>query len=542
MTITLQKGRYEALEPLGSGATSRVEKARDNVIGRIVALKTFVNGFGEGQKQQFLREAQIIGQLSNASIVQLYDVGIDEQGTPFLVMEYIAGQTLEHHLDPTTLTVQRACAWAADLAGALAAAHRAEIIHGDVKPGNVLVTPENKVKLGDFGIARFASQVSGSGRLMGTPAYLAPEQIQGEPHDARSDQFALGIVLYQMLTGMRPFNGASVGAVCAQILNAEPPPPSQFNPSVPQGLDRVLVRCLAKNPRDRFDSCNDLASALYPFARARQPEARKLKKRSWWSKPLRARDVWISALACLLLAAILPAARSVRGWYATPVAPARLRFSPTVPADAYSYTSQSTIAALESNVIDAVTPATQQKRPAKRGQTRIGKHAGKLAATVGGQTRDSEHSLSQKTPAAARPLPLPNEAAKQTAQTPSLQIEITSAAKEGTVAVFADQELLVTINLPTERPGEPVRFERALSAGAHRFRVALYKSDESLQSEKEGLAEIGSKGPNTLTVHVNRHTKLLVRHALALEVVWPGASGRPAEHASTKMKTAAFMK
>ena len=220
--ITLQKGRYEALEPLGSGATSRVEMARDNVIGRTVALKTFVNGFGEGQEQQFLREAQIIGQLSHPSIVQLYDVGIDERGTPFLVMEYIAGKTLEHHLDPSVLTCQRACAWAADLAGALAVAHRAGILHGDVKPGNVLVTPEHKVKLGDFGIARYASQVSGSGRLMGTPAYLAPEQIQGQPQDARSDQFALGIVLHQMLTGARPFDGSSLGAVCAQILNAAP--------------------------------------------------------------------------------------------------------------------------------------------------------------------------------------------------------------------------------------------------------------------------------------------------------------------------------
>src|SRR5438445_3157347 len=189
--ITLQKGRYECIEPLGSGATSRVEMARDNVIGRVVALKTFVNGFGEGQEQQFLREAQIIGQLSNPSIVQLYDVGIDEQGVPFLVMEYIAGKTLEHHLNPSALAPQRACAWAADLAGALAVAHRAGILHGDVKPGNVLVTPENKVKLGDFGVARYASQVSGSGRLMGTPAYIAPEQIQGDPQAALQARFTV---------------------------------------------------------------------------------------------------------------------------------------------------------------------------------------------------------------------------------------------------------------------------------------------------------------------------------------------------------------
>src|SRR6266702_1593298 len=315
--ITLQKGRYEALEPLGSGATSRVEKARDNVIGRTVALKTFINGFGEGQEQQFLREAQIIGQLSNPAIVQLYDVGIDEQGTPFLVMEYIAGKTLEHHLDPSQLPPQRACAWAADLAGALAVAHRAGILHGDVKPGNILVTPENKVKLGDFGIARFASQVSGSGRLMGTPAYLAPEQIEGRPQDSRSDQFALGIVLYQMLTGARPFDGSSVGAVCAQILNAAPMPPSQRNAAVTPALDRVVARCLAKNPEDRFSSCDDLAAALYPLARSQpQSSAPQIRERSWWSKPVRQYDVWIAASACLLLAVSIQLPRSLSVRYA----------------------------------------------------------------------------------------------------------------------------------------------------------------------------------------------------------------------------------
>src|SRR5260370_40870422 len=140
--IALAKGRCQAIEPLGSGATSRVEKARDNVIGRTVALKTFVNGFGEGQEQQFLREAQLIGQLSNPSIVQLYDVGIDEQGTPFLVMEYIAGSTLEQHLGPSRLPAAPPSAWAPDLPAALAGPHRPGILRRDIKPGNILVTPE----------------------------------------------------------------------------------------------------------------------------------------------------------------------------------------------------------------------------------------------------------------------------------------------------------------------------------------------------------------------------------------------------------------
>src|SRR5437899_924234 len=405
--ITLQKGRYECIEPLGSGATSRVEMARDNVIGRVVALKTFVNGFGEGQEQQFLREAQIIGQLSNPSIVQLYDVGIDEQSTPFLVMEYVAGKTLEHHLDPSVLTPQRACAWAADLANALAVAHRAGILHGDVKPGNILVTPENKVKLGDFGIARYASQISGSGRLLGTPAYLAPEQIQGQPQDARSDQFALGIVLYQMLTGARPFDGSSIAAVCAQILQPAPDAPSPADER--------------KNARLNRSAKNSRAHEKHPLRNS---------------------------------------------------------------------SSKTLVTALPSS-----SPVNQ--------------------------------------PAAA-----PHS---------SLQIEITSAVREGTVIVFADRELLFSVNLAEEKKGQPVHFEHALAAGPHQFRVALYKADRSLQLEKEGFAETRVDGENTMAVHITRRAKLLIRHELGLDVTWPGgaaptAGGRSGEHTSGSVKSAALLK
>ena len=132
--------------------------------------------------------------------MQLYDVGINEEGTPFLVMEYVAGTTLEEHLESHSLPLQRACTWAADIARALALAHRTGIIHGDIKTGNIFVTPEEKVKLGDFGIAQLATQISGSERVKGTPAYFAPEQILGATQDQRSDQFSFGIVFYELLT------------------------------------------------------------------------------------------------------------------------------------------------------------------------------------------------------------------------------------------------------------------------------------------------------------------------------------------------------
>jgi serine/threonine protein kinase len=353
--ITLQKGRYEALEFIGSGTTSRVEKARDNVIGRTVALKTFIHSFGEDLEEQFLREAQLVGQLSHPAVVQLYDVGIDEQGTPFLVMEYVAGKTLEQRLGPFSLTVQRSCAWAADLANALALAHRAGIIHGDIKPGNIFVTPDEKVKLGDFGIARLATQVSGSDRVMGTPAYLAPEQIQGQPHDQRSDQFAFGIVFYQMLTGVRPFEGRSVGAVCSEILNSQPVPPSEHNPAVPPALDRVIARCLAKNPQDRFASCEELARSLYPFTRSRpRPAGPNPSELSWWSRPSGQREVWMAAAACLLLAASFQVPRLLSARYSVPPAPARPYFSPGVPYEAFSYTKQTVVALQEQDDPDGL--------------------------------------------------------------------------------------------------------------------------------------------------------------------------------------------
>ena len=207
------------------------------MLGRTVALKTLVHSFGAPTEQkQFLREAQIVSQLSHPAIVNLYDVGVEDGNVAYLVMEYVAGKTLQQVLAESTgpMPIPRACAWISDLAGALHRAHRSGVIHGDIKPANILVTEDGKVKLSDFGIARFATQVSGSGKMMGTPAYLSPEQILGEPQNTRSDLFSLGIVLYQMVTGVAPFDGSSVSAVCAQILQAEPVPPSQRNPAVPR--------------------------------------------------------------------------------------------------------------------------------------------------------------------------------------------------------------------------------------------------------------------------------------------------------------------
>jgi serine/threonine protein kinase len=314
MSPTLQTGRYEIIETLGCGGTSRVDKARDTVIGRTVALKSFLQGFGKNGEERFLREAQTIGRISHNSIAQLYDVCTDSGGAPFLVMEFVSGKNLEQLLAHSTIPVSNAAVWAADIASALDCAHRAGIIHGDVKPSNIRVTENDQVKLVDFGVARFASQVSGSDRVLGTPAYLSPEQIEARKQDGRSDLFSLGVVLYEMITGVRPFAGDSLGDVCAQILTAKPIPPTKINPSLPAAFDRIIARCLAKNPDERYQSGNDLARALYLVARAGTKLSSQPKRSYWFLRPAHPRDLLAIAAAILLLVSAVIGAGSLRDW------------------------------------------------------------------------------------------------------------------------------------------------------------------------------------------------------------------------------------
>lgn len=390
--ITLNKSRYEALERIGTGTTSRVERARDNVIGRTVALKTFIHSFDEDLEEQLLREAQLVGQLSHPAIVQLYDVGISHEGAPFLVMEYVAGTTLEEHLESHALTLQRACTWAADIARALGLAHSAGIIHGDIKTGNIFVTPEEKVKLGDFGIARLATQVSGSERVKGTPAYLAPEQILGASQDQRSDQFSFGVVFYELLTGARPFNGETVGAVCSEILYTEPVPPSKRNPSVPPELDRVIARCLAKNPLERFDSFQQLVTFLYPYTRSRpRPPTLCAEKPSWWTRPSKHRDVWMVAAASLLLTAFLQVPHALRTHFGDVTAPPPSYYRPGVPYEAFSYTRQT------SGVAPRPETSDETPKPAGKKETQTHTiHSGKIALAVLNRPGDSQNPASSQ--------------------------------------------------------------------------------------------------------------------------------------------------
>jgi len=535
MQTTTSKDRYEILGTLGSGATSRVEKARDTVLGRTVALKTLVHSFGAPVEQkQFLREAQIVSQLSDPAIVNLYDVGIEDGSIAYLVMEYVAGKTLQQILSAGPIPVARACAWAADLAGALRGAHRAGVIHGDIKPANILVTEDGKVKLGDFGIARFATQVSRSGQLLGTPAYLSPEQILGETQSTRSDLFSLGIVLYQMATGVAPFDGSSVSAVCAQILSAEPVPPSRRNPALPAGLDHVILRCLAKSPADRYPSADALASSLYAFSReswapgtpaeSEAPEipqpTLRTKKPSWLERPVRSTDAWSAAAAAILVVGGVWGYQSEAARLRIPPPPVTAASTPQPPRDLQQYSQASIWYAPSEEIQD--DPPVKRDKPEVDRKVRTPRRVRGMAHNQPSRALVPARKSADLVAVVSAPeLPTPAVAPiARTVERAPLRIEIESTVKDGALAIVADQTVVYTTEL---KDGHTVQLERTLTAGPHQLKVALYRQDKSLQVMKEGLGEIRTDSPNSLKIHVGFKSKLLVKRERSLEVAWPSA-------------------
>src|ERR1700688_1626928 len=265
----MRVGRYEILEIIDTGANGSVVRAHDPMIGRLVAIKLLPPELAKGEAQnRFLQEARVVGQLSHPSIITLHDMGIEEStSTPYLVMEFLNGKPLDRILEKGSVPLPRACAWVAEGATALAAAHRKGVIHGDIKPANILIAEDGRVKLMDFGMARVAAREQSSRPLSGTPEYWCPEQIMGKPQDGRSDLFSLGIVLYELLTRQRPFDADSVQGICNRILSHQPLPVAHVNASLPTAFNEVVARCLSKDPNARYQSGEELANDLYPFAR-----------------------------------------------------------------------------------------------------------------------------------------------------------------------------------------------------------------------------------------------------------------------------------
>jgi len=273
-------GRYEVVRELGKGAMGIVYLAKDPLIGRLVALKTIraQNQDDEEAKefqQRFVREAQAAGILNHPSIVTVHDIGQDETtGTSFIAMEYVEGQNLKEVLSQgRPLGFEQIGDIIAQVADALDFAHAKGIVHRDVKPANIILLEGLRAKITDFGIAKITSggNLTTTGQFLGTPNYMAPEQIKGAPVDGRTDIFSLGICLYECLTRRKPFGGDSLTSISYKIVHENFPPLNEINPQIPDGYSEIVSHCLAKDPSKRYQRGKDLAAALRSVIRGERP-------------------------------------------------------------------------------------------------------------------------------------------------------------------------------------------------------------------------------------------------------------------------------
>jgi serine/threonine protein kinase len=341
-------GPYEILAAIGAGGMGEVYKARDTRLDRTVAIKILPEALAADSefRDRFDREARTISQLDHPHICALYDVGTQD-GTAYLVMQYLEGETLAHRLTKGALPIDQALQYAIEIANALDAAHKAGVVHRDLKPGNVMLTRSGATLL-DFGLAKAAATagsvaglsilpttppgLTAQGAILGTFQYMAPEQLEGREADARTDIFAFGAVLYEMLTGKMAFEGKNQASLIGAILHIDPPPVTALRPLLPPFLDRVVKKCLSKDPDHRWQTARDLSDELkwiseggtaVPTVPARI------------HNPWRERVAWITAAAGVLIALFIILRPS-----SAPAAGDVVRFS-ILPPDKTLFTGQS---------------------------------------------------------------------------------------------------------------------------------------------------------------------------------------------------------
>jgi Tol biopolymer transport system component len=333
LTSGTKLGPYEIQSPLGAGGMGEVYRARDTRLDRTVAVKVLASHLSSSPelKQRMEREGRAISSLNHPHICQLYDIG-SQNGTDYLVMEFLEGETLAERLRKGAVPLAEVYKIGIDVAEALAVAHRSGIVHRDLKPGNIMLTPGG-AKLMDFGLAKplgmqsagtgsgsaapsftAAATLSGpsplsplttAGSIIGTIQYMSPEQIEGKEADARSDIFAFGAVLYEMVAGKRPFHGKSQISLASSILESDPEPIGKLKPTTPPAFERVVTTCLQKNPEERYQSAQDIKLELQwiaadkssPVAAPVTPAASRSRKRLGWAAALVAAIILTAAAA-----------------------------------------------------------------------------------------------------------------------------------------------------------------------------------------------------------------------------------------------------
>ena len=525
-SATKRFGRYEIVAELGRGAMGVVYKARDPQIDRLVALKTVsLLGLESEHEQEFRDrfrcEARAAGRLHHPSIVTIFDVGEDpESREPYIVLEYVLGETLSKILSrqkkqPLSAAVQLA----EEIADALDYAHAQGVVHRDIKPANILVTGDGHAKIADFGIAKLnLANLTLPGRILGTPAYMAPEQLSGQSVDGRTDLFSLGVMLYAMVTGHSPFPGSSATTVCFKVVNREPVPVSSLDLGLPRSLDAIITHAMAKDPAERYQKGSEFAADLRRLRELDRPGSTVTSTRT--IAPSGNTNLRNAVLPPENIpSALIRCVRSVRAGIvnaslrdlvlaaAAVIALAILSLS-SKPS-AISQKVASTAAALVSNPPSEQPNVEYPAASAPVAPSAATNNALKSVSSDTGPTKLSKTSIHHPPKLVIVP-------------TSTVEINVQHQFKDATLSVWVDDKLALTRPLHGGTQKRMVLFNSVhgigsetltVPAGAHVLRLRTQTADQSIDLSRTISGTFISGDDRTLLVTVDKHNT-------ALHLIW----------------------
>ena len=487
--------RYEILEELGRGSMGIVYKARDPQIDRMVAVKTIALLTEDAQEQQeyrqrFFLEARAAGRLSHPGIVTIFDVGEEPQAhSPFIVMEFIDGRPLNKFIaSPAKLPLRRSLRLAQQLAEALDYAHAQGVVHRDMKPANILVSKDGHAKITDFGIAKLnVAHITHAGHVVGTPAYMSPEQLEGQEVDGRSDLFSLGVILYTMLTGHRPFQGNSAATVSFKVANRDPLPASTFDSALPPELDYIIARAMAKDRNARYQTGREMALDLHSLLRGQAPRSQGDQA------PKHAQGVAV------------PASDSTQRMSGS--RPLPVPFNPRQLAEQLLTLSRPsarrTVLAVAVLLAAGIVSTQARRLHSFRASTSA---AAPTAASMAASTAAPEpvpvaEAKPMANPAAPKPVPLSS----------TLQLHVEHHLAAATLRIWSDGHLIYTHDLRGEAKKHLVVFKKVKGSDADIVHLLAGKHHLRVQVEAEGydqsntiLANLSHVQPQTLQIRCDK--------------------------------------
>ena len=502
-------GRYETVAELGRGAMGVVYKARDPQIDRFVAIKT-VSLWGQEPDEEkefrmrFANEAQAAGRLHHPGIISVFDVGENpENRDPYIVLEYVSGEALNKILArEKKLSLETALQLAIEIADALEYAHAQGVVHRDIKPANILITEAGRAKIADFGIAKLnLAHFTLPGRVLGTPAYMAPEQLSGEGCDGRSDLFSLGVILYAMVTGHSPFQGNSATTVCFKVANREPVTPSALEMTLPPELDAVIARAMAKDPEERYQRGADFANDLRQILTLGKAGSTTTSMRAASATGTRSTAQRTASNSVAHVTAVAQGEKVVRRIFSK--APIR------------------DLALGAATIVALVIIGAQTKLLVNSSKTDVSD-----SATAGGPPLAPQPVAQAVQPAKPVPLPAPKSTSKKShvkatvapkpviVPTSTLDLAIQHQFKDATLYIWVDDKLALTRPLHGGTQKKLVVFNGVrgvdseslkVPAGNHALRFRAVSADQAIDMSKTISAEFAGGDIKTLQITFDKH-------------------------------------